>query len=238
MLNWPLWKKRSVDVAVLSDLHLGTYGSKAAEVLNYLRSISPQMLILNGDIIDGWQFSKRYFPQLHMAVLKEILTMMAQGTRVVYITGNHDDILRRYCDIQLGNFQLTDKHVIEINKKTTWIFHGDVFDNTTKGAAKVWAKLGSSGYGCLILINRVINRLMKCIGRDRVSLSKSVMAGVNRAYKVNEFETYRGGNRHRQEIRLRDLRAYPPAAAACGGNRKRKSDVPQFGRLGGTFNGA
>ncbi len=182
-------EKRSVDVAVLSDLHLGTYGSKAAEVLNYLRSIAPQMLILNGDIIDAWQFSKRYFPQSHMAVLKEILAMMGRGTRVVYITGNHDEILRRYCDIQLGNFQLTDKLVIEINKKTTWIFHGDVFDNTTKGAAKIWAKLGSSGYGCLILINRVINRLMKCIGRDRVSLSKTVMAGVNRAYKVNEFET-------------------------------------------------
>lgn len=182
-------EKRPLDVAILSDLHLGTYGSKAREVLNYLRSISPQILVLNGDIIDGWQFSKHYFPQAHMAVVKEILFMLGNGTRVIYITGNHDEIMRRYCDIELGNFQLTDKLVIEINNKMTWIFHGDVFDHTTRGAAKIWAKLGSSGYGCLILINRFINHFLKMLGRERISLSKSIMAGVNKAVaKINDFE--------------------------------------------------
>jgi UDP-2,3-diacylglucosamine pyrophosphatase LpxH len=182
-------EKRPLDVAILSDLHLGTYGSKAKEILNYLKSIAPQMLILNGDIIDGWQFSKHYFPASHMAVVKEILCMMATGTRVIYITGNHDELLRRYCDIELGNFQLTDKLVIEINHKMTWIFHGDVFDNTTRGAAKFWAKLGSNGYGFLILLNRVINRMLKVFGSDRISLSKSVMASVNKAVsKINDFE--------------------------------------------------
>jgi UDP-2,3-diacylglucosamine pyrophosphatase LpxH len=181
--------KRPLDVAIISDLHLGTYGAKAKEVLNYLRSIAPQMLILNGDIIDAWQFSKHYFPQAHVAVVKEILCMMAKGTRVIYITGNHDEFMRRYCDIELGNFQLTDKLVIEINNKMTWIFHGDVFDLTTKGAAKFWAKLGSSGYGLLILLNRFINRLLKIFGRDRISLSKSVMAKVNKAVtRINDFE--------------------------------------------------
>ncbi len=181
-------EKRAVDVVVLSDLHLGTYGCKAREVLNYLRSINTQILILNGDIIDAWQFSKRYFPQTHMAVIKEILCMMGRGTRVIYITGNHDEVMRRYCDIQLGNFQLTDKLVIEINNRMTWIFHGDVFDHTTRGAAKFWARLGSSGYGCLIVLNRLINGLLKVVGRERVSFSKSVMAGVNRMAKINNFE--------------------------------------------------
>ncbi|WP_290799244.1 UDP-2,3-diacylglucosamine diphosphatase [Flavihumibacter sp. UBA7668] len=182
-------ERRPLDVAILSDLHLGTYGAKAKEVLNYLKSIAPQMLILNGDIIDAWQFSKHYFPASHIAVVKEVLCMMAKGTRVIYITGNHDEIMRKYSDIQLGNFQLTDKLVVEINSKMTWIFHGDVFDNTTKGAAKFWAKLGSSGYGVLILLNRAINTLMKLIGRERVSLSKSVMAGVNKAVtRINDFE--------------------------------------------------
>lgn len=182
-------EKRPLDVAILSDIHLGTYGAKAKEVLNYLKSIAPQMLILNGDIIDAWQFSKHYFPASHMAVVKEVLCMMAKGTRVIYITGNHDEIMRRYSDIQLGNFQLTDKLVVEINSKMTWIFHGDVFDNTTKGAAKFWAKLGSSGYGFLILLNRAINALMKVLGKDRISLSGSVMAGVNKAVtRINDFE--------------------------------------------------
>lgn len=182
-------ERRPLDVAILSDLHLGTYGAKAREVLNYLKSIAPQMLILNGDIIDAWQFSKHYFPASHMAVVKEILCMLAKGTRVIYITGNHDEIMRRYSGIELGNFQLTDKLVVEINSKMTWIFHGDVFDNTTRGSAKFWAKLGSNGYGFLMLLNRGINSVMKLLGRDRISLSKSIMAGVNKAViRINDFE--------------------------------------------------
>ncbi len=183
-------EKRPVDVVVLSDLHLGTYGSRAKEITNYLRSIAPQMLILNGDIIDIWQFSKHYFPSAHFSVIKEIIQMMSNGTRVIYITGNHDETLRRYSGIDLGNFQLTDKLVIEINNKMTWIFHGDVFDNTTKGGAKVLAKLGSTGYGSLIMLNRFINSCLRLLGRERISLSKNIMAGVNRAVaKVNDLET-------------------------------------------------
>jgi UDP-2,3-diacylglucosamine pyrophosphatase LpxH len=182
-------EKRPVDVVVLSDLHLGTYGSRAKEITAYLRSIAPQMLILNGDIVDIWQFSKHYFPAAHFEVIKEIVQMMSNGTRVIYITGNHDETLRRYSGIDLGNFQLTDKLVIEINNRMTWIFHGDVFDNTTRGNAKILARLGSTGYGMLILLNRFINNGLRLFGFDRVSLSKNIMAGVNRAVaKVNDLE--------------------------------------------------
>jgi UDP-2,3-diacylglucosamine pyrophosphatase LpxH len=182
-------EKRPVDVVVLSDLHLGTYGSRAKEITNYLRSISPQMLILNGDIIDIWQFSKHYFPAAHFGVIKEITHLMSNGTRVIYITGNHDETLRRYSGLDLGNFQLTDKLVIEINHKMTWIFHGDVFDNTTRGSARILAKLGSSGYGLLILLNRLVNRALHLFGQQRISLSKKIMAGVNKAVaKVNDLE--------------------------------------------------
>lgn len=180
--------KRSVEVVVISDVHLGTYGCRAKELVAYLKSIKPNILILNGDIIDGWQFSKRYFPVLHMAVIKEVLNLMMQGTQVFYITGNHDEQLRRYTDFHLSNFTLTDKLVLEINNKMTWIFHGDVFDNTTKGGAKFLAKLGSNGYGMLILLNRFINSILKMMGKEKVSLSKRVMAEVNKAAKVNAFE--------------------------------------------------
>jgi UDP-2,3-diacylglucosamine pyrophosphatase LpxH len=181
--------KRSLDVAVISDVHLGTYGCHAKELVNYLKSISPNILILNGDIIDGWQFNKHFFPSSHMLVLKEVMQMMTNGTRVFYITGNHDEMLRRYCDLQIGNFTLTDKMVLEIDNKITWVFHGDVFDNTTKGGAKIIAKMGSTGYGLLILFNRFINFLSKCIGGEKVSISKRVMSGVNKAVaKINDFE--------------------------------------------------
>jgi len=183
-------EKRQIDAAVLSDLHLGTYGCRAKEIVTYLKSIAPRLLILNGDIMDIWQLSKRYFPSPHAAVLKEIMDMISAGVKVVYITGNHDELLRKYTDLSMGNFQLTDKLIIEIDRKMTWIFHGDVFDNTTKGTAKLWARLGSNGYAALLLFNKLINRLLKLAGRERISLSKKVMAGVNKAViKINDFET-------------------------------------------------
>jgi UDP-2,3-diacylglucosamine pyrophosphatase LpxH len=182
-------EKRPIDVVVISDVHLGTYGCRAKELVNYLKSITPNILILNGDIIDGWQFTKRYFPVAHMMVIKEIIQLITNGTRVFYITGNHDEMMRRYTDIQMGNFALTDKLVLEIDNKMTWIFHGDVFDHTTKGGAKILAKLGSSGYNLLIRFNRFINFILNALGRERVSISKRVMAGVNKAVsKINDFE--------------------------------------------------
>ncbi|MGZ5219068.1 MAG: UDP-2,3-diacylglucosamine diphosphatase [Chitinophagaceae bacterium] len=183
-------QKRPVDVAVVSDVHLGTYACRAKEFVTYLKSICPRLLILNGDIIDGWQFSKHYFPTVHMAVIQEIFHLLSSGTRVIYITGNHDEILRRYSDIHLGNFQLTDKIVIEINGKMTWVFHGDVFDHTTKNQAKLWTKLGSNGYASLLAFNGVINKVMKLIGKKKLSLSKKIMQEFHkRMINIDAFET-------------------------------------------------
>lgn len=182
-------ERRELDVVVMSDLHLGTYGCHATEIVNYLKSIQPRILVLNGDIIDIWQFNKRYFPISHMQVFKEIMSLMSKGTRVIYITGNHDESLRRYSDIEMGNFQLTDKVVMEINGKMTWIFHGDVFDATTKGSAKLLAKLGGHGYDLLILINSLINWFLKSIGREKMSFSKKVKNGVKKAVAwIGNFE--------------------------------------------------
>ena len=182
-------ERRRLDVVIISDVHLGTYGCRAKELLNYLRSIQPDMLILNGDIIDGWQFSKRFFPSLHLQVIKELMQFITTGTRVVYITGNHDEMLRRYTDLNMGSFLLTDKLVLEIDQKMTWIFHGDVFDNTTQGSARIVAKLGSNGYGLLILFNQLVNTLLGFLGQEKVSISKRIMKGVNKAIaKVNDLE--------------------------------------------------
>jgi len=182
-------KKRTPEVVVLSDVHLGTYGCHAAELVNYLRSVQPQLLVLNGDIIDGWQFSKRYFPAAHLQVINEIVRLLSEGTRVIYITGNHDEMLRRYTDLHSGQFQLCDKLVIEINGKMNWIFHGDVFDHTTRGSARIIAKLGGHGYDCLILCNRFINWLLKKTGRSRVSFSKRIKNSVKKAVAwIGDFE--------------------------------------------------
>jgi UDP-2,3-diacylglucosamine pyrophosphatase LpxH len=181
--------KRKLEVVVLSDVHLGTYGCHANELVSYLRSIEPKLLVLNGDIVDIWQFRKHYFPAAHMQVIKEIFSLMAKGTKVVYITGNHDETLRRYSGLELGNLQLLDKLVIDIDGKKTWIFHGDVFDATTKGSAKLIAKFGGHGYDLLILINRGINWLLKILGKEKMSLSKKVKNSVKKAVSwINNFE--------------------------------------------------
>jgi UDP-2,3-diacylglucosamine pyrophosphatase LpxH len=89
-----------MEICIISDLHLGTFGCQAKEALNYLKSIKPKTLILNGDIIDGWQFTKSFFPDSHIAVIKEIMElMMRHQTKVYYITGNHDELLRKYSDL-------------------------------------------------------------------------------------------------------------------------------------------
>lgn len=181
--------KRQPEVVIISDIHLGTYGCHATELVSYLRSIEPKLLILNGDIIDIWQFRKRYFPASHMQVIKEIFSMMSKGTKTVYITGNHDETLRRYSGLEMGNLQLVDKLVIDINGEKTWIFHGDVFDSTTKGSAKLIAKLGGHGYDMLILVNRAINWLLKLFGKEKMSLSKKVKNSVKKAVSwISDFE--------------------------------------------------
>lgn len=182
-------QKRSAEIVVLSDLHLGTYGCHARQIVHYLKTIHPQILILNGDIIDCWQFSKHYFPGAHMQVIKEIFSLLSKGTQVIYITGNHDEVLRRYSPLNMGKFSLADKVMLEINGKKTWVFHGDVFDAATKGSAKLLAKLGGQGYDILILMNRFINWCLKLAGKEKMSFSKKVKNSVKKAVKwISNFE--------------------------------------------------
>jgi len=180
--------KRKVDLVVISDVHLGTYGCQAKELVQYLKSIQPGALVLNGDIIDIWQFSKRYWPKAHMQVLKEVVKLVAKETPVYYLTGNHDEMLRKFTDFELGNFHLLDKLVLDLEGQKTWIFHGDIFD-ASMTHAKWLAKLGGLGYDMLILMNSFINWVLKKLGREKMSFSKKVKNSVKRAVSyVSDFE--------------------------------------------------
>ena len=144
-------------------MHPGTYGCRANELLNYLKTIQPKVLILNGDIIDIWQFNKHYFPRSHMSVIKHITTLLSKGTEVYYITGNHDEMLRKFKGFQLGNFKILNKLVLNIDDNKAWVFHGDVFDVTMQHS-KWLAKLGGKGYDFLIIINTCINWFSNLLG--------------------------------------------------------------------------
>ncbi|WP_103068341.1 UDP-2,3-diacylglucosamine diphosphatase [Aquimarina sediminis] len=181
-------KKRTVELVVISDIHLGTYGCHAKELLNYLNSIKPKTLILNGDIIDIWQFRKRYFPKSHLKIIKKIISFASKGTQVIYITGNHDEMLRKFSDAEIGDFKLVDKLVLDLDGKKAWFFHGDIFDASIQNA-KWLAKLGGWGYDMLILLNQAINWFLVNIGREKFSLSKKIKNSVKKAVKyINDFE--------------------------------------------------
>ena len=180
--------KREVDIVVISDVHLGTYGCQAKELLRYLKSIKPKLLILNGDIIDIWQFSKSYFPEAHTKVLRRILKFVTDGVPVYYLTGNHDEMLRKFADFNLGSFQLLNKVVLNIDGKKAWIFHGDVFDVTMQHS-KWLAKLGAVGYDTLIIINSMVNWFLTAMGRQKMSFSQKVKAKFKDAVAfINQFE--------------------------------------------------
>lgn len=182
-------KKRPVDIVVISDVHLGTYGCHANELLRYMKSISPKEVVLNGDIIDIWQFSKRYWPKSHMKVVKYLMGWIAKGIKVHYITGNHDEMLRKFVGFQMGSLSIVNKVVLTTNGKKAWFFHGDVFDVTMQHSKWV-AKLGAKGYDFLILLNRAINFLSKRLGKGPISMSKKIKNGVKSAVKfINNFET-------------------------------------------------
>lgn len=181
-------KKRKVELVIISDVHLGTYGCHANELLDYLGTIKPKTLILNGDIIDIWQFRKSYFPKSHLKVIKKIIDLASKGTKVHYITGNHDEMLRKFSDTQMGNFTLSDKLVLEFDDKKAWIFHGDVFDASVQHSKWI-AKLGGWGYDMLILTNRMVNWCLEKLGKEPYSFSKKIKSSVKNAVKfISDFE--------------------------------------------------
>ncbi len=180
--------KRKVEIVVISDAHLGSIGCHAKELANYLKSIKTERLILNGDIIDMWQFKKAYFQKYELLVVNRILKMLANGTIVYYLTGNHDDILRRFSGFQNGNFYLRDQVVFLLNGKKHWFFHGDAFD-VAMLKTRWLSKLGGMIYDWLIIANRFINKLICFFGAPPISFATLIKMGIKKVVKfISDFE--------------------------------------------------
>jgi UDP-2,3-diacylglucosamine pyrophosphatase LpxH len=183
-------QKRHIDILVISDTHLGTYGCHAKELLYYLKSIKPKIVVLNGDIIDIWQFSKRYWPNSHMKIIKHLFSWMGKGIRTYYVTGNHDEMLRKFEGLKMGSLNIVNKVVLELpGGKKAWMFHGDVFDVTMQHSKRL-AKLGAIGYDTLILINRFFNFISKRVfNKGKLSLAQKIKHSVKSAVSfINDFE--------------------------------------------------
>jgi len=180
---------REVEIAVISDLHLATHACKPKKIIRYLKSIQPKMLVLNGDIIDSWRFSRNYFPKNHLKVIRQMIKMMEKGVEVYYITGNHDEFLRKISHVKIGNLNIVNQLVLDLEGKKTWIFHGDVFDPSIH-RTKWLAKFGAAVYGLLAMFNKLINRFLHWIGKPEIIIYKSLKKRLSsEKLNLSKFET-------------------------------------------------
>ena len=172
--------KRSLDILVISDLHLGTYGSEADEVLAYLDTIDADKIVINGDFVDIMLFNKRFWPSSHMKVVKYFLDLISQGKQIYYVTGNHDELMRKFLNFKIQNFKIVNQIVLDTSEGKVWMFHGDVFDFSIQTA---WiTKLAGFLYDYMIIFNSWINKkIMRPLGRKRLNFSKTIKANVKTA---------------------------------------------------------
>ena len=177
----------------ISDTHLGTRGCQGEKLQAFLKQNSCDVLYLVGDIIDGWRMKRgtSYWPQLHTDIIRTIMGMAKRGTKVIYVPGNHDDIVRRFLDFDtsFGNVDVvTDAVHVTKDGKKLWVVHGDLFDIVTN-CHRWLAILGDHGYTFLLMLNRWLNKIRGRLGMGYWSLSKAIKHKVKQAVKlINDYE--------------------------------------------------
>ncbi len=182
--------KKRYKTIILSDLHLGTSTSKAKEVNHFLKHHKCETLILNGDIIDGWQLKKSgEWKKQHTKFFKLVLKRASKGTKIIYIRGNHDDFLDEVLPFTMGNFSIRLEYYLQSGNKKYYVVHGDIFDMVTT-KLKWLAKLGDVSYTFLLWLNKHYNKRRERRGQPYYSLSQVIKAKVKSAVSfISDFET-------------------------------------------------
>lgn len=176
---------------IVSDVHLGIQNSRVKELVKFLKSHSCDKLIMNGDIIDGWQLRRSgSWKKKHTKFFKLILKMMSKrDMRVIYLRGNHDDFLDEILPFEIGNFSIVRDHVHESCGKRYYVTHGDIFDSITTNL-KWLAKLGDISYTFILWVNRHYNNYRVKKGLPYYSLSRKIKLAVKSAVSyIDQFET-------------------------------------------------
>lgn len=194
-------KSHDYHTIFLSDIHLGTRDSKAEEVIAFLKATTCRKLVLNGDIIDGWALrgGGKWLPS-HTKFIRTVLKKMEkQGTEVIYLRGNHDDILERFLPVFFGGLSIVEEYIHETPRGRYLVVHGDGFDSVTTSHRWV-AVAGAKGYELLLGVNRLYNRWRAFRGKEYFSLSKTIKSKVKSAVsfvgryedQLKELATVRG----------------------------------------------
>ena len=174
----------------ISDVHLGTRGCQAELLLDFIRHMECDTLFLVGDIIDGWKLkSGWWWPQAHNDVVQKILRMARKGAQVIYVPGNHDDVVRDFCGVHLGGVVVTRDAIHETaDGRRFLVLHGDEFDGVTRHARWL-AFLGDWAYRTVLALNTVFNHVRRRLGFGYWSLSAYLKVKVKNALQfIENFE--------------------------------------------------
>jgi len=185
-------KNLQVRTVIISDVHLGTPDCKIEEVNHFLRRVRCEKLILNGDIIDGWQLARTgKWTKAHTRFVRIVLKKLEKrDTEIVYLRGNHDDVLANFMPLEFENLSVVEDYVHQGVQRRYLVLHGDVFDTVTKNFVFL-AHLGDWGYRALLKLNRVYNHWRAWRGKEYWSLSKAIKARVKEAVNhVSNFEDH------------------------------------------------
>ena len=183
-------KKNHYKTIIISDVHLGTKGSKARELVRFLKTNTCDKLILNGDIVDGWQLKRSgKWKKKHTRFFRVVIKMIEKTkTEVIYIRGNHDDFLDNIMPLSIGSLSITKEYELMSGGKKFWVIHGDIFDTITTNLGWL-ARLGDIGYTLLLWLNKVYNNYRAKKGLPFYSLSKNIKQKVKTAVSfISDFE--------------------------------------------------
>ncbi len=174
----------------VSDIHLGWRSSQAKALLAFLDMVEAETIYLVGDIIDFWKLRRRwYWPQLHMDVIQRIMVMAKSGSKVIYLPGNHDEVLRDFLGIKFGEIEIVDEAIHTcVDGRRLLVLHGDQFDGVIKHM-KWLAYLGDYAYSTALFTNRLINFIRRKMGFSYWSLSAYLKNTVKKA--VAHLSDYR-----------------------------------------------
>ena len=173
---------------IISDLHLGSKAARRDDIIKFLDELKTEVLILNGDIIDGWALQRgSKWTKKDTKIIRRLLKMSETGTEIVWVRGNHDEFIKDFIPMMLGDIRMVEDYIIQSNNVRYYVFHGDILDVfITK--IKWLAYIGSIGYDIALWINRWYNRWRKWRGLPYYSISRDIKNGIKKATNfINDF---------------------------------------------------
>ena len=183
-------KRRIYRTIWISDVHLGTKGCNADLLIDFLDHTDSETMYLVGDIIDGWRLKKKfYWPPEHNDIVWRVLKRARRGTRVVYIPGNHDEMVRPFSGMNFGGIEIKRAAFHETaDGRRLRVLHGDEFD-TVMLAHRWIAVIGDAAYHAMMALNNWVALLRRALGLPYWSISKAAKHKVKNAVEfISKFE--------------------------------------------------